>query len=62
MKLLCSHLLQLAFSHLFIVFEIISHRDMQADIAFKQLFNIPQFGYHHSPLDGHLGCFQFWTL
>ena len=62
MKLPCTYLLQLAFSHLFIVFEIMSHRDMQADMVFKQLFNIPQFGCHHSPLDGHLGYFQFWTL
>lgn len=35
------YLLQLSFSPLLSVFEIILQRDMQADIIFKQLFNIP---------------------
>ena len=35
------YLLQLSFSPLLFVFKIILRRDMQADIIFKQLFNIP---------------------
>jgi len=35
------YLLQLSFSPLLVVFEIILQQDMQADSIFKQLFNIP---------------------
>lgn len=61
MKLFPTYLLQLAFSHLPIAFEIIPYQGMQAYIILKQLLNIPWFGYHHSPTEGHLNCFQFWT-
>ena len=62
MQLSSTYLVQLAFPHLPTSSKSFHIRTRRHTWFFKQLLNIPWFGYHHPPADGHLGSFKFSAL